>query len=235
MLRSLVGSECKKDLEEALAMMAGAGLDTARLWAEIKDRVIGHTLAGLHPILALSYEAAFGDRADRSRCYQVLGFDVMLDEGGRPFLLEINANPSFAVPTPLDLRVKGSVLANTIVEVLGTEPVWDQCSGLLPLESDHIDVPKLGDHEAVLSEALTLFQKLRSRTSAIGSAGLARIKRAVDASDLEMPVAFQIHNTVKSVCWDTFIQGLVQLVAGFDQEERLARLRSFLQIAATSV
>eukprot|EP00658_Telonema_sp_P-2_P055104 TRINITY_DN43817_c0_g1_i3.p1 TRINITY_DN43817_c0_g1~~TRINITY_DN43817_c0_g1_i3.p1 ORF type:complete len:208 (-),score=54.11 TRINITY_DN43817_c0_g1_i3:27-650(-) len=149
------GSECKKDLEEALAMMAGAGLDTARLWAEIKDRVIGHTLAGLHPILALSYEAAFGDRADRSRCYQVLGFDVMLDEGGRPFLLEINANPSFAVPTPLDLRVKGSVLANTIVEVLGTEPVWDQCSGLLPLESDHIDVPKLGDHEAVLSEALT--------------------------------------------------------------------------------
>ena len=35
----------------------------------------------------------------RSTSFQILGFDVLLDEGGVPHLLEVNAKPSLAIDT----------------------------------------------------------------------------------------------------------------------------------------
>ena len=46
-------------------------------------------------------------------CFQVLGFDIMIDKNYRPWLIEVNQSPSFATDSPLDYRVKKAVLTDT--------------------------------------------------------------------------------------------------------------------------
>jgi tubulin polyglutamylase TTLL6/13 len=43
-------------------------------------------------------------------CFQILGFDIMIDKYFKPWLLEVNQSPSFATDSPLDYDVKKSVL-----------------------------------------------------------------------------------------------------------------------------
>jgi tubulin polyglutamylase TTLL6/13 len=44
----------------------------------------------------------------------VLGFDVLIDGGWKPWLLEVNQNPSFATDTPLDLAIKYDLIYDTL-------------------------------------------------------------------------------------------------------------------------
>lgn len=55
------------------------------------------------------------------RCFQLLGFDVLLDAACNPWILEVNADPSLATDSPLDLSVKAAVLTDllNVLEVGG--------------------------------------------------------------------------------------------------------------------
>ena len=46
-------------------------------------------------------------------CFEILGFDILLDSKAKPWLLEVNQAPSFNTDTPLDERVKIALLADT--------------------------------------------------------------------------------------------------------------------------
>jgi tubulin polyglutamylase TTLL6/13 len=48
-------------------------------------------------------------------CFEVLGFDVILDNKLEPHVLEVNHSPSFATDTPLDHHVKFSVIKDTLI------------------------------------------------------------------------------------------------------------------------
>jgi len=43
-------------------------------------------------------------------CFEVLGFDIMLDIYLKPWLIEVNHTPSFNTDTPLDFRVKAGAI-----------------------------------------------------------------------------------------------------------------------------
>ena len=51
-------------------------------------------------------------------CFEILGFDVLIDEKLKPWLIEINHAPSFATDTPLDFKMKKDVIADAI-QLLG--------------------------------------------------------------------------------------------------------------------
>jgi D-alanine-D-alanine ligase-like ATP-grasp enzyme len=46
-------------------------------------------------------------------CFEVLGFDVLIDSDAKPWLLEVNQAPSFATDSDLDYDVKSSVISDT--------------------------------------------------------------------------------------------------------------------------
>eukprot|EP00792_Barthelona_sp_PAP020_P013859 TRINITY_DN93_c0_g1_i1.p1 TRINITY_DN93_c0_g1~~TRINITY_DN93_c0_g1_i1.p1 ORF type:complete len:693 (+),score=165.07 TRINITY_DN93_c0_g1_i1:50-2128(+) len=45
------------------------------------------------------------------KCYQLLGFDVLIDEDFYPWILEVNLNPSLNTDSELDFNIKSSLLA----------------------------------------------------------------------------------------------------------------------------
>lgn len=45
-------------------------------------------------------------------CFQILGFDVMIDSAFKPWLIEVNASPSFETDTSLDYKIKKNVLGD---------------------------------------------------------------------------------------------------------------------------
>ena len=47
-------------------------------------------------------------------CFEVFGYDVILDEHLRPWLLEVNASPSMSRSNALDIRVKNAMIRDTI-------------------------------------------------------------------------------------------------------------------------
>ena len=48
----------------------------------------------------------------RQICFKILGFDVLIDQNLKPWLLEVNYNPSLATSTPLDRWIKQGVVAD---------------------------------------------------------------------------------------------------------------------------
>lgn len=46
-------------------------------------------------------------------CFQILGFDILLDKNCKPYLLEVNHAPSFATDSPLDYDIKHGLIYDT--------------------------------------------------------------------------------------------------------------------------
>ena len=46
-------------------------------------------------------------------CFEILGFDVLIDKHGTPWLLEVNHAPSFNCDTALDANVKKTLVQDT--------------------------------------------------------------------------------------------------------------------------
>jgi len=45
-------------------------------------------------------------------CFELLGFDVLIDETLKPWLLEVNLSPSLNTDSPLDQRIKSNLLVD---------------------------------------------------------------------------------------------------------------------------
>uniref|UniRef100_A0AAR2M5X4 Tubulin--tyrosine ligase-like protein 5 n=1 Tax=Pygocentrus nattereri TaxID=42514 RepID=A0AAR2M5X4_PYGNA len=48
----------------------------------------------------------------RNNCFELYGFDVLIDSNLKPWLLEVNLSPSLACDAPLDLKVKASMISD---------------------------------------------------------------------------------------------------------------------------
>ena len=51
---------------------------------------------------------------ENSLCFQVFGFDIMLDQDLKLWLLEVNHSPSFLTESPLDFKLKKNLLRDTL-------------------------------------------------------------------------------------------------------------------------
>ena len=82
----------------------------------------------MYPYILYNYKTAFLGKMN-GKCFHVLGFDILLDSNNKPWLLEVNANPSFNIEhevydcktgktvtdeSPLDKYVKSKVIEDAI-------------------------------------------------------------------------------------------------------------------------
>ena len=57
---------------------------------------------------------------DGFACFELLGYDILLDHKCRPWLLEVNHSPSFCTDSVLDLQVKQHLILDTLALVRGS-------------------------------------------------------------------------------------------------------------------
>lgn len=64
-------------------------VDLDELWSKI-DGVIIKTVLAAYPVLKHSYHACFSTHDKTSACFELLGFDILLDWKLKPYLLEVS-------------------------------------------------------------------------------------------------------------------------------------------------
>ena len=47
-------------------------------------------------------------------CFEILGFDVMIDSNLKPWLLEVNASPALSMDNQIDWQVKPKLIRDTL-------------------------------------------------------------------------------------------------------------------------
>lgn len=123
---------CKRSIKWFLAWLREEKGETAasNLWSKIGD-ICALTIMSILPLLQREYSATFerkvslpspdilstepsgGSHATnanifsgRSRCFEILGYDIMVDSDLKPILIEVNHLPSWGTDSPVDQDVK---------------------------------------------------------------------------------------------------------------------------------
>jgi len=84
------------------------GIEVPTVMAQISDLII-KTLLSVESQVVPSLKTFVPHRGN---CFELLGFDVMLSDTCKPWLLEVNLSPSLATDSPLDRRIKSRLIAN---------------------------------------------------------------------------------------------------------------------------
>ncbi|MEE6494674.1 hypothetical protein FKM82_001836 [Ascaphus truei] len=89
--------------------------DVGKFWNDISELVV-MTLIVAEPHVLHAYRMCRPGQppGSESVCFEVLGFDIILDRKLKPWLLEINRAPSFGTDQKIDYDVKKGVLLNAL-------------------------------------------------------------------------------------------------------------------------
>ncbi|XP_070832198.1 tubulin monoglutamylase TTLL4 [Chaetodon trifascialis] len=90
--------------------LGSRGVNTTLIWEKIKDIVIKTVIASEPYVNSL---LKMNVRTPHS-CHELFGFDIMLDENLKPWILEVNISPSLHSNTPLDVSIKGQMIRDLL-------------------------------------------------------------------------------------------------------------------------
>ena len=105
----------KRSLVFVRKWLEAQGFDVANVWNEI-EKVIVKTLLAIQPSVSHTYRTCISSNNDCAgfSCFDLLGFDIMLDHKAKPWIIEVNEMPSFETAAAIDLSTKSAVLYETM-------------------------------------------------------------------------------------------------------------------------
>ena len=106
----LDGEGSKWSLSALAAHLRREGVPWERVWEQVRD-IVAKTL--------LSVEAKINTCCKMHvshphNCYELYGFDIVLDQKLRAWLIEANTGPALHCPSPLDKRIKSQVVCDML-------------------------------------------------------------------------------------------------------------------------
>ena len=76
----------------------------------MKDIII-KTFISVEPVMNSAFQMHI---PHRNNCFQLFGFDILIDDKLNPWLLEVNLSPSLSCDSPLDQKIKGNMLSDLL-------------------------------------------------------------------------------------------------------------------------
>ncbi|KAK5916693.1 hypothetical protein CgunFtcFv8_011650 [Champsocephalus gunnari] len=98
----------KWSMSALLRYLKQEGKDTTLLMRQVEDLII-------KALLSAELQIATACKTyvpHKTNCFELYGFDVLIDSNLKPWLLEVNLSPSLACDAPLDLKIKASMIAD---------------------------------------------------------------------------------------------------------------------------
>ncbi|XP_009882278.1 PREDICTED: tubulin polyglutamylase TTLL4 [Charadrius vociferus] len=86
------------------------GVNSEAIWEKIKDIVIKTIIASepyVNSLVKMYVRRPYC-------CHELFGFDIMLDENLKPWILEVNISPSLHSNSPLDVSIKGQMIRDVL-------------------------------------------------------------------------------------------------------------------------
>ncbi|XP_024938905.1 tubulin polyglutamylase TTLL5 isoform X2 [Cephus cinctus] len=167
----------KWTLSALLRHLRSTGQDTESLMQRIEDVIIKSILATASGIV--SGVKQFVKHSDT--CFELFGFDILIDDTLKPWLLEVNLTPSLGCDSPLDVRLKSALMADllTLVGIPAVDPI-------LRPQTTHTRLAvnpnkKMTSYRRVHS-AETLSQKKKIAKSNMNKSGLSSEQQRIVAS-----------------------------------------------------
>ena len=93
------------------------GISYASVMHRIKDVII-KTLISVEPHIVSTTSRC---TKHRNVCFELYGFDILLDNKLKPWLLEVNISPSLSSSSPLDKKIKTVLICDTL-NLIGVFP-----------------------------------------------------------------------------------------------------------------
>lgn len=90
--------------------LGSKGINTTLIWEKIKDMVIKTIIASetyINTLVKMHLRSPYS-------CHELFGFDIMLDEKLKPWVLEVNISPSLHSNTALDVAIKGQMIRDLL-------------------------------------------------------------------------------------------------------------------------
>ena len=95
----------KRTLSAIYEILEEQGVDTTKIQEEIEHCIV-KTLISINQHLLHGYRGSFPTDIDGRLCFELLGFDIMIDKDFKVWVLEVNMAPSFNTDTPVDREIK---------------------------------------------------------------------------------------------------------------------------------
>ena len=103
----------KRSFSSVLDQMKSEGVDIEKIKESIHDLIV-LTILSVHSFLKHTVKTSFRVNDGKSRCFEIMGFDIMIDKKLKPWLLEVNHSPSLHCDSPFDKELKDSVISGTM-------------------------------------------------------------------------------------------------------------------------